>query len=185
MIINLEKPFSDDWRKGYLRQSKDGRKRIDLFNSDKDRTTISYARYLICVSIGEYLSKDYEVDHINGDNSDDKLENLQVLRKEEHLLKSARERTTGAFLEHICPECGTSFRKYKCQIGKDTKNAFCSRSCNGKFNFKLKNFKIGTTISEEKISKIKELQIEGYSAHQIAKIVDISFDTAVKYMNKQ
>lgn len=184
MIINLEKPFSDDWRKGYLRQSKDGRKRVDLFNSDKDRTTISYARYLVCVDRGEYLPRDYEVDHINGDNSDDRLDNLQVLYKDEHLLKSAKERTTGALLEHICPECGTVFKKYKCKIDKHSKNSFCSRSCNGKFNFKLKNFKIGNTIPEEKILKIKELKLIGKSAYEISKLLDISFDTAVKYMGK-
>ena len=95
MVINLEEPYSSLYRKGYLRISKDGRKRVDLFNSNSDRTTISYARYVMCVNLGYVLSKDYEVDHIDRDKNNDDISNLQVLSVEEHRQKNSKEMTTG------------------------------------------------------------------------------------------
>ena len=90
MVINLEEPYSSLYRKGYLRIPKDGRKMVDLFNSSEDRTTISYARYLMCVNLGYILSKDYEVDHIDRDKNNDDISNLQVLSVEEHRRKTQK-----------------------------------------------------------------------------------------------
>ena len=44
MVFDLEEPFKSLYRKSYLREDKFGRKRVDLFNSEKDRTTIALAR---------------------------------------------------------------------------------------------------------------------------------------------
>ena len=106
MVITLEEPYSSLYRKGYLRLSKDGRNRIDLVNSDKDRTTISYARYVMCVNLGYILSKDYEVDHIDRDKNNHDISNLQVLSVEEHRQKNSKEMTTGrACTIVVCDYC--------------------------------------------------------------------------------
>lgn len=113
MVFTLEEPFIDLYRRAYLREDSKCRKRLDLVNSNKDRTTIAYARYLKCVELGYILSSDYEVDHIDGDCSNDSLANLQVLTKEDHLVKSVCEmstgRTKGLF---TCACCGKEFERY-------------------------------------------------------------------------
>ena len=73
MVIELESPYKEIYRKGYLREDKSGRKRLDLINSKRDRTTISYARYLVSVDLGYVLGQDYEVDHIDTDCSNDEI----------------------------------------------------------------------------------------------------------------
>lgn len=136
MKLKLEEPFKSKWKKAYLRESKeDGRKRVDLVNSNTDRTTISYARYLVCVNLGYELGEGYEVDHIDADCTNDSLDNLQVLTCEEHREKCRLERTTGrTFSTLTCDFCGTEFERErgKCSDSKQYKSSFCSRSCMGK-----------------------------------------------------
>ena len=128
MVINLEEPYSSLYRKGYLRISKDGRKRVDLFNSNSDRTTISYARYVMCVNLGYVLSKDYEVDHIDRDKNNDDISNLQVLSVEEHRRKNSKEMTTGrTCTELVCNNCGKLFKRESRAV--KYRNHYCDNFC--------------------------------------------------------
>lgn len=142
MIIELESPFKELWRKGYLRESMhDGRRRVDLYNSDSDRTTISYARYLVSVKLGYVVPDEFEVDHEDKDKTNDSLFNLQVLSSEEHRKKNSKEMNTGRTMVNlICPECKSSFireiRLVHSHHGS-SKNTFCSRQCNGRFSRKI------------------------------------------------
>lgn len=137
MILELESPFDTYYRKAYVRVGKDGRKRVDLVNTGKDRTTISYARYLVCVKMGYILSSDFEVDHINKDRTDDRLENLQIMSKFDHREKSRKEMTTGRNTRVLsCVICGSEFEREVRQIRY--RNNLCSRSCNGKMSNNLK-----------------------------------------------
>ena len=135
MKIELDFPFNKDWKYGYIRESKkDKRKRVDLFNSNENRTTISYARYIISTSLGRYLSSDEEVDHIDGDKTNDDLENLQILTKQMHLEKTLKDRPKRKIETLICANCGIVFNRFSNQIKKNkVANHFCSRHCNGKF----------------------------------------------------
>ena len=133
MVIILESPFNTLYRKAYLRQDSKGRRRVDLIISRNDRTTISYARYLMCVKIGYVLSNDYEVDHIDGNCNNDEILNLQILTKEEHLLKTVREATTGRNMKTLlCVCCGCEFEREVRNIKSD--RSICSRSCNGRLS---------------------------------------------------
>lgn len=129
MIIELEYPF-DNYQKGYLRQSKDGRRRIDLVNSSEDRTTISYARYLVSVHEKRLLTSNEEVDHNDTDKTNDDLYNLILRTVSDHRIKSVSERPPKTFLKFICPVCGNEFERRK---GLEGKNRIpkCSRRCNG------------------------------------------------------
>lgn len=92
MRIKIEPPFNLDYVKAYLsRSNKDFRQRVTLIREDKTGTVISYARYLMSVKLGRYLTEDEEVDHINRDPTDDNIENLQVLTIVDHKLKTLKE----------------------------------------------------------------------------------------------
>ena len=137
MKIELESPFKELWKKGYLRQSKkDNRRRVDLVNSSKDRTTISYAKYLICIKRGELLPEGYEVDHIDADCCNDALDNLQVLPTKDHTEKTKKEATTGrTIVKIVCPNCYKTFEREKRNVKPNT-TPKCSRKCNAQFNIK-------------------------------------------------
>lgn len=131
MKIKLEEPFKSKWKFGYLRESKiDGRKRVDLFNSNSDRTTISYARYMMTVHLGSEIPEGYEVDHIDEDNTNDVLNNLQLLTEEEHRMKNSKRQKTGRnVVTLICPVCGIEFYRERRHV--KVANPKCSRRCNG------------------------------------------------------
>lgn len=145
MKLELQEPFKSKWKKGYLRESKlDGRKRVDLFNSNEDRTTISYARYLMSVKLGEILSSDFEVDHIDRNCSNDELSNLQVITTEEHKKKTKQEVLGRSYSDVVCDFCGKDFQRETRQLGenKGYKRCFCSRVCSGTFYSKLRKEKL-------------------------------------------
>lgn len=50
-----------------------------------DGSSLTYARWLMEQHLGRALSPDEVVHHINGDATDDRLENLQVLTRSEHI----------------------------------------------------------------------------------------------------
>lgn len=135
MRIELEEPFRSKWRKGYKRIStKDGRARIDLVRSSKERTTISYARYLLSVNVGRELLENEEADHIDSDATNDSIENLQILYRDKHLEKTLAEREGRLYSIVRCPQCREEFQSPENQVRNGKKLKFCSRSCNGKFS---------------------------------------------------
>lgn len=135
MRIELEYPYSADWRFGYLVINKEPRRNVILFNSDKDRSTVSYARYLMAVDMGEYISPDLVVDHINGDKLDDRIENYQLLTNQENVAKGARQNnSTEQLVDLICGTCGCEFTKPRNQthLVVEKQSTYCSRHCSGK-----------------------------------------------------
>ena len=150
MRIILEEPYASRYRKEYLRRDSFGRGRVDLVNTSTDRTTVAYARYLLEVNSGEFIPAGYEVDHIDAGCSNDDLSNLQILTREDHLLKSAKEREGRSYTVLVCPHCGVEFERETRSLVYNTKNVFCSRSCNAKYSIVNKIAKVGNSIPEEK-----------------------------------
>lgn len=140
MKIILEKPFTLNWKYGYLRVNNDNRKIVDLYLNNNTRTSISYARYLMCIKIGYILSSEYEVDHINNDKTDDRIENLQILtceqnKEKENLRYLLEEQKTFGY---YCAYCEIPFllseRDKKSRLHQNVKMAFCSRSCSARYH---------------------------------------------------
>lgn len=128
MKIDLEYPYSEKWRSGYLVINKEPRRNVVLFNSSKDRTTVSYARYLMSVSIGRFLSDDEVVDHINNDKLYDRLDNYQIISRAENNRKSKKP----ARIEiRTCPVCMRDF-EFESRNASTRKDPTCSRSCGAK-----------------------------------------------------
>ncbi len=130
MILDLQPPLSNLWRKGYLRIDSDGRRKVDLYNSNADRTTISYARYLMCVEVGYMLPASVEVDHKDNDCTNDDISNLQILTKEAHREKTISLLRPRAVKVCVCPVCHTEFVRFANKIVPGT-SPVCSRRCNG------------------------------------------------------
>ena len=110
MKIKLENPYKERYKFGYVVMNRENRKHIILYNSNKDRTTTSLARYLMSVKLGYLVPETYEVDHKDNDKTNDSIDNLQLLTQTENKIKEGlRQRTK----EH-----GTlsSYRYCKCTI---------------------------------------------------------------------
>jgi hypothetical protein len=138
MVINLEYPYSNDWKRGYLRHGKDGRGRVDLVNCEEDRTTTSYARYLLAVKLGRYLTEYEEADHIDTDRTNDSIDNLQVLTVEKHREKTSKEFSGRTMIALVCDHCGKDFEREVRNV--KYQHNFCCRSCAGKFNALRSNY---------------------------------------------
>lgn len=115
-----------------------GRAYICIRHPDGKRTTKLYSRYLLEQELGRELSYDETVDHINGDFTDDSLENLQVLSRSENAAKGSPNRKSIEWVTFQCPVCGTWTEKNARIVRGNRKKGkagpFCGRSCAGKYS---------------------------------------------------
>lgn len=100
---------------------------VRLGTDSKDRTTMSYARYLMSVHLGRFLSKDEHVDHKNDDKLDDRVDNFQIITQLENLTKYNKLHPKKV-VDLICSECSTTFQMDKRNV-PFRPNACCSRKC--------------------------------------------------------
>lgn len=128
MKIELQLPFSNDYKAGYLLTNKEPRNLVLLVDNNNCKTSISYARYLYSCQVRRYLLKDEHVDHIDNNKLNDVIENLQILSPAQNNSKS---QTRFAELKlFICPICNSEFKLSKSKaFGKI--NPCCSRKCGG------------------------------------------------------
>lgn len=118
----------------YIR--KDNRKHVVLYYNTNKKKTVSYAKYLMEKHIGRLLIDDETVDHIDEDFTNDSIENLQILSREENAKKSVR---FTAMRVCICLQCGKEFKMkerdyFNNQINKGKAGPFCGRSCAGRWS---------------------------------------------------
>ena len=194
MKIDLEYPFTELYNAGYTHVSSEGRRYITLkkFNGGIDGT--SYARYLMSVKLGRFLTDQEEVDHIDENRTNDDINNLQILTPEQN-----REKQRLHYINNVqqkfdlaCPQCGKDFtlterdmgeKFYKHYQNNGSGLIFCSRSCSGKFHSQenptsnLNN----RTKDEDLIQRIKSLRRHGLSSYKIADELKISRNTVMKY----
>jgi hypothetical protein len=98
----------------------DGRKHVVLYENGQ-RTTVSYPKWLMEQKLGRKLEPNETVHHVNGDFTDDRLDNLQVIDKHDHLrlhpesikkaVQAYKEKYTGTYRH------GTQYawQKMKCK----------------------------------------------------------------------
>lgn len=127
MELKLESPYKERWKFGYLRTRKsDGRQIVDLFNSDSDRTSTSYARYLAAVAQGKLLEPDQHADHKDDDRTNDASSNIQILSAKANILKSTEYGREYVILK--CCLCKKEFKRELRQV-KKTLLVYCSVRC--------------------------------------------------------
>ena len=88
--------------------------------------------------LGRELEAWEQVDHINDDPTDNRIENLQILSYAENNRKAVKASGRGAvFMQFTCPVCGVIFTRSRSvfvhnQIKQGKAGPFCSKSCVGK-----------------------------------------------------
>lgn len=114
---------------------KDNRQHIVLNDISKSKSvagktrTISYPKAIMEVFLGRLLVGDETVDHIDGDFTNNNINNLQVLSRVDNAFKS----TIRVEIQTNCPYCNKAFilskdqRKSRCKGNKK----FCSKKCSG------------------------------------------------------
>ena len=184
MKIELESPFKERWKSGYLQIHPNSRKYICLFNSRKDRSLISYARYLMSVHLGRMLEKHEHVDHKDEDKTNDVIDNLQILTQEENNKKRAKHdilQGKVVVLVIECPVCQKEFRKRQSAIKVATSRnpdvvITCSRSCSAKLQIKKQGGVGGSNkkiLSKHHHDLIVELRSKGNSDYKISVLTGI------------
>lgn len=111
---------------------KDGRKHVVHYDGTHRRTQ-SYPRYLMENYLGRALNDWEQVDHINNDHTDDRIENLQILTQLANIRKSSKEAETMWF---TCPNCTVKFEipaRYfrNNQLKQGRVGPYCSKKCAG------------------------------------------------------
>ena len=190
MKIDLEYPFTELYNAGYTHVSSEGRRYITLKKFNGGIGGTSYARYLMSVKLGRFLTNQEEVDHIDENRTNDDINNLQILTPEQnkekqrlHYINNVQQK-----FDLSCPQCGKDFtlterdmgeKFYKHYQNNGSGLIFCSRSCNATFN--RGTSLVGKSIDEDTINRIKSLQRQGLSSYKIADELKISRNTVMKY----
>ncbi len=131
ITATMKKAISDYYKKKgficvYINTNKEPR-RVATLHKTNYNTSMSYAKYLYTSHYECDVAKGDEVDHINGDKMDDRIENLQVISKRNNIHKS---HTRKEFVELTCPVCGRKFLYEKRNLNTHP-NPCCSRKCGG------------------------------------------------------
>lgn len=195
MLIELDEPFKSMWRKGYLVDDGEGRQRVVFYNSEQDRSAMTYARYLMCVKLGYILPTELEVDHKDDDKSNDDINNLQVLtgpqNKAKEMARRQREGLLGGRLDELglpeevnglqCAYCETNFLLDVPEYNKRVKTsksdlAFCSHRCSTSY-FPPSN----NGVTQAQIEQIKALRLQGLSSYKISETLGLARNTVMKY----
>lgn len=129
MKIELLEPFKSKWTYGYLVTNSENRKNVVLYNSESDRTTISYARYLLSIKLGRFLTDNEEADHRDDNKTNDDLGNLQILTPRENKIKQSLNRIINR--SFTCPICKKEFSLTGRELGRrrNKTEPVCSKNC--------------------------------------------------------
>ena len=111
----------------YVATNKEPRRVATLRKEDKTMTSMSYAKYLYTSHYKCDVAKGDQVDHINGDKMDDRIENLQVISQ---YYNNKKDKKGPEMVECICPVCSTKFLFLKRNLSYHP-NPCCSRKCGG------------------------------------------------------
>lgn len=114
---------------------------IIIFPSGKKKTT-SYARYLMEMHLGRYLTNEEDVHHKDENFFNNNIENLEIVVHKEHTKNHSIKYSFD--LNVICSECGKKFvipsKKISEKLGNKRRQHygnFCSRKCVGIYGKKI------------------------------------------------
>lgn len=113
--------------KVYINTNKEPRRVATLRSKDGKMTSMSYAKYLYTSYWECDIPKGEQIDHINGDKMDDRIENLQKISQK---YNSIKDKIKKEYVELICPVCSNKFLFERRNLPFKS-NPCCSRRCGG------------------------------------------------------
>ena len=178
----VQYPWSQWYNKCYVYINKaTKRKCIELRNSNK-RYNTSYARYLMAIKLGHLVPEELDVDHIDNDCTNDDINNLQLLTREENLEKyrshqlAFMQETISLVNEYALQGMYPAEISRLLKIDRSTVKKYIYGSIpNGRREANRK------LIKPAVIDKINKYAQEGKSCHQISKLLNISDSVVKKY----
>lgn len=111
----------------YVNINKEPRRVATIRKPNKEMHSMSYAKYLYTSYYKCDIAEGDQIDHINGDKMDDRIENLQIISGNYNILKDKKSKE---MIEVICPVCGNKFLFPKRNLSTHP-NPCCSRRCGG------------------------------------------------------
>lgn len=113
--------------KVYILENKEPRRLAVMYKENGETLTLSYAKYLYTSYYKEDVEEGYEIDHINSNKLDDRVENLQKVTKK---FNRQKDHSIKEMLVLTCPVCGKKFLFEKRNLNTHP-NPCCSRKCGG------------------------------------------------------
>ncbi|MBR6515472.1 MAG: HNH endonuclease [Bacilli bacterium] len=161
---------------GYKWLNKENRYMVSLYINGRPKTLMTYAKYLYTSHYKCDIPKGEQIDHINGDKTDDRIENLQIISSYYNVVKDKKRKE---MVECVCPICGVHFLFEKRNLPFKN-NPCCSKKCGYiKVSQTLKNKdKKIKNIKKEDIEEILKLNI---TIKEMSKRLNISPNTFRKY----
>lgn len=111
----------------YVNTNKEPRRVATIRKPNQEMHSMSYAKYLYTSYYKCDIPEGDQVDHINGDKMDDRIENLQVISRKYNSIKDKKNKE---MVELTCPVCGKVFLFDKRNLPFKN-NPCCSRRCGG------------------------------------------------------
>lgn len=138
---------------GPYTRKRDNRQIIITIDCNNVKHTISYPKYIMECHLNRYLSKDEQIDHIDGNPLNNNISNLQILHLGQHQKLDAI-RNEDVIVK--CTYCGKIFKIKGSKIAqhnrkdKHQSGYFCSKTCSGKYGTEIQN-KLRTVIKVDRI----------------------------------
>lgn len=162
----------------------DGRNRCVLYFKDGTTSSRSYARLILEARLNRLLTDDEQADHIDDDPTNDDPINLQVLTKEQNLIKQSYKKIEESTSHgYECYVCGNPFIllpgrvRTRILVNKNDR-AICSVECKYKNDSELKSIPVS---KQQEIKRLSELN---KSTKEIANVVGVSDWTVRKYSRR-
>lgn len=143
------------------------------------KQVVSYPRVIMENFLGRKLLPEEEVHHKDGNPLNNKIDNLEVMTRAEHLRIHAEENRKYFDKIMVCPMCGEEFlwtaaQQQKFQSNKNRKDRkhreteapFCSKKCVAKLGREIQ-FKNGSNFGGVSRRKLSEDQVRYIRSHYI------------------
>jgi hypothetical protein len=111
------------------------RRIVIIIDDAGNRRTVSYPKYLVEQNLGRPLHPDLEtIDHINRDKTDNDINNLRIMPRDEHSRSDTRRVKLVKFKCSLCEkDFERSPRLVRDKSKKGKSGVFCSRQCAGRY----------------------------------------------------
>lgn len=130
---------------------------------DGKASTMTVARYIMSVGLGQHIDASDHVDHADGNCANDDWRNLQVLSAAENIRKGTATRTVKKF-EFVCASCARRvLRTYNAAMNYNERVFFCTEACQYAFNEVSRSFRDKDAVAAARLRNQVQIKTVQYS----------------------